>query len=458
MTTIRRIFSNLYYTNWLPRKYGGTLSERMAWFQSNLSGVYEEIESLRWALLSHLLSHAERYSPYYRKLFKDQHLRAADLCTPAGFERIPLLTREHLQKQFEELVSEMIARKTLIRSGTSGSTGKPTPYYQDQEYHRQSNVLAIRNLLRTGWQYGEPIAKVWGSPHELSQLAHWGGKVSNYLRNITIYPAYEMNSKRMLDWLKQMQDIRPAIIEGYTNALVGLVRFGQEQQIPMHTFGVKAVVCSAEMLFPWQRQVLAQAFGCQVYNRYGCRELSTIAHECSYGRMHINEDWVYLEITDGRGQPLPAGETGQIVLSGYFTEAMPFIRYAIEDIGALSPKEEPCPCGCSFRSLERLEGRVHDLIVLPQGGYVASQYFSMVIRQFDVSHFRVVQPTIDKVEVSLVVGTEFQDEHLNGIRLGLSKALPGIEVTIFKVVEIPTTPSGKFRFTISHVQSRTGLI
>ena len=260
-----------------------------------------------------------------------------------------------------------------------------------------------------------------------------------------------MSQANQRRWLEQLHRIRPVLVVGFTNVLVKLAEFSQESRMPVNDAGVKAIVCSADTLFPWHRQFIEKTFGCRLYNRYGSRELGTIAQECEHGRMHINDDWLYVEITDDMGHPVPRGETGQVVLTGFYNLGMPFIRYTIQDVAAFEPGDEPCACGRTFHALERLEGRIQDLIVMPEGGYIPGVFFGQVFKEFDIRQYQVVQPEIEKLEISLVPGVVFNEASLEKLRDMISEFTPGSQKNYHLVDDIPLNSSGKRRTIISHV-------
>jgi phenylacetate-CoA ligase len=63
-------------------------------------------------------------------------------------------------------------------------------------------------------------------------------------------------------------------------------------KMPRSLIGVYA---TAEVLTDAQRDLMQQAFGCKVFNQYGCREVPNIAWECRHGNMHVFADLVVLE-------------------------------------------------------------------------------------------------------------------------------------------------------------------
>ncbi len=449
MISLRRRLSQVYYASWFLRKQvsGVSLRERLEWFQSNERKSRLEIEALRWGLLRSLLEHANAHSPYYRELFRRLGAQPQELCTPQALASLPLLDRETLNAQRERLRAENADRSRLKLNSTGGSTGTPTYYYHDEQYAHLAAALQLRNQLWTGWRFGEGVVKVWGSAYDLrlqEDMRHW---LDNLLRNTTVLPAYGITPQGLSAWPGLLRRRRPSLLLGYTNALVALAQTG----VRMDDLGLKGVITTAETLFPAQRSLLEQAFGCRVFNRYGCRELSTIAHECACGDLHINEDWVYVEFVDQQGKPMPAGAVGQLALTGLFTHVMPFIRYAIQDAAAFYAVDEPCPCGMAFRRFARLEGKLQDLIALPRGGYVSGEFFAGVLRCRPVRQFQVRQPRLDLLEVYLTPLPNFSAQDEEAMRQIILQTCPGVQVRFFQVEHIPPAPSGKRRLTISQV-------
>jgi len=82
-------------------------------------------------------------------------------------------------------------------------------------------------------------------------------------------------------------------------------------------------------------------------------------------------------------------------------ERMPFIRYAIGDIGI--PSDEECPCGRTFPLMKVIEGRKDSLIVLPEGRLLSPRTFTIAMRMFKfykhIDQFRVIQKKTDLFEI-----------------------------------------------------------
>ena len=65
---------------------------------------------------------------------------------------------------------------------------------------------------------------------------------------------------------------------------------------------------------------------------------------------------MYLEIVDPEsGAPVPAGETGELVVTTLTRQGMPFIRYRTGDLSRLLA--DSCPCGTVLQRLDRVRGQ-----------------------------------------------------------------------------------------------------
>ena len=123
---------------------------------------------------------------------------------------------------------------------------------------------------------------------------------------------------------------------------------------------------------PWSeglREKLEDAWGgsydaCDIY---GLSEVIApgVAAECreNKGGLHVFEDHFFPEIVDPEtGEPVSAGDPGELVLTTLTKEAQPVIRYRTRDITRFLPGD--CPCGRTSRRIARLEGRVDDMLII----------------------------------------------------------------------------------------------
>jgi phenylacetate-CoA ligase len=96
----------------------------------------------------------------------------------------------------------------------------------------------------------------------------------------------------------------------------------------------KALVSSATTLLPDQRAFLEAHFGCPLIDMYALNEAGPVAFSREAGHEVLPHD-LYVEILDDAGRPMPAGERGEIVVTGGVNPNLPLIRYRTGDFAAL---------------------------------------------------------------------------------------------------------------------------
>src|SRR5262249_62351247 len=87
-----------------------------------------------------------------------------------------------------------------------------------------------------------------------------------------------LTEARMREFHDALRRYRPRVILGYARSAALFARFLRARGL--EPYRPHSLVTSAEVLEPEDRAVLEEVFGCPVFNRYGCREVSVVASEC----------------------------------------------------------------------------------------------------------------------------------------------------------------------------------
>lgn len=405
-----------------------------------------ELQNIR---LRQVLTFAARCVPYYQKILEQIALLPDSIDVRREMRRIPILTKSIIRENLSELIAEPINKSSFFENTTGGSTGVPLKFFQDQNY--QTTAAAIDVFVREWWGIRpyDRTALIWGADREFYQrslkerLYEWRLR----LRSIN---AFRMTDESLLDFCRMLKRWRPPYLMGYSSALEVLAKCAQHHNINNIKF--KAIRSSAEMLWPHQRQLISEVFNSPVYNFYGSREVNNLAAECpEEGRLHLISTWRYIEIVNERGEPLPDGELGFIIVTDLSNYSMPFIRYRNEDMGSYS--NVPCPCGRPSPILDKLIGRSTDLIRTPAGEVIHGEYFThLFYGHNNIRQFQVHQTTLDRLVVRYVPeGTSCSEsiaEIVKKIRERLGREMV---VSVEECNNIPIPSSGKHRFTISDV-------
>jgi phenylacetate-CoA ligase len=136
---------------------------------------------------------------------------------------------------------------------------------------------------------------------------------------------------------------------------------------------------------PWSeamRRDLEARLGLKAVDIYGLSEIMGpgVACECHQAQdgLHGWEDHFLFEIVDPKTmQPLPRGESGELVITTLTKEALPMIRYRTRDITRIT--DEPCICGRGFHRIMRVTGRNDDMLIIRGVNVYPSQVEAVLV-------------------------------------------------------------------------------
>lgn len=409
----------------------------------------QSLQVLAQDKLQRLLEFAYQNVPYYREVFHRSGIALDQLSTPEAFRQLPPLTKNDIRESLDEMVSTKLHGNHLIANSTSGSTGEPMRFYHDTRSNAYRKAGEIRGKEMTGFRFGEREVKLWGSPIDESSATNLFGRAHGRLTNLRFLSSYELAPRQMDQYIELMRRFKPVLMVSYPSALETFANYCREKQVTGDL--VKLILTSAETLFPHQRELFETQFGAEVFNRYGCREVSDIAQECvAHNGLHVSADRVMVEIVDEHGQLCKPGQPGEVLVTDLDNYAMPFIRYRIGDSATWS-EEKRCPCGRGLPLLAAVEGRSMDAVKSREGSTLGGTFWTILFRaRPGIKQFQVVQDSIDGINVSFVRGDGFEPAALDYFTLKIrEKCGPNFNVDYQEVPSIPNQQSGKRRLVIS---------
>ncbi|HZO89651.1 MAG TPA: hypothetical protein VFB38_15085 [Chthonomonadaceae bacterium] len=431
-----------------PQRYRQMLQEYQA-------GIPKDTVRSR---LAQLLAHCRQSVPYYaeamRRLGDGKDLeKDPERCLQA----LPILTKDTIRDEFERLKSADLASRKWVYNTSGGSTGEPVKIIQDVAYEDWSIALIYLYYHLAGYDVGEPVVYLWGSERDLfAGTIGWQKKLSNFLTATTFMNAFRMEAAQMRAYLDALNRKPPKMIVAYAQAIYELARFAQAEGLRVAP--QNAITASAGTLHPFMRETIETVFQARIFNRYGCREVGNIASEIP----GVQGLWVapwnnYVEIVDDEGCPVPPGVEGNILVTSLTNYAMPLLRYRIGDCGALAPGESPARTGRQV--LQKVTGRMTDNFRTRTGRVIPGEYFTHLLGvvlngKGAIKRFQLTQRDYDRIEVKIVRDERIPDgvntaEVIEKVALVMEKPCA---VTVDFVEDIPSTASGKYRFTISEVR------
>lgn len=405
----------------------------------------DDIEALQVKKLKYTIKEAATYVPYYRDLFKKEKINIKDIKNIKDIEMIPILEKKTIKENPERFINEKYNINNLYCISTSGTTGTPIQIFYNSD---------VRQL---NYAYYDRFLDNYGLIRN-SQIATFGGRILmdatqnkppfwrySYLQKNTLFSSYHLTDKNLPYYIEKLKSIKPYYIESYPSSIYTIAKYMEANKINGVNL-TKAIVTSAETLFPEQRKVIENVFGVKVADQYGCTEMCVFAGQCKEGNYHISMDYGIVEFLKKGNERAVCGEEAELICTGFINYVMPLIRYRIGDMGIFTRKE--CNCGCKFKIVKQITGRIDDMIVTPDGRKVSR--FGAVLYKLPVNEVQYVQEDINLLTVNIVKGNGYDYNTERIIKKELKKRLgSNISINFRYLTTIPRGKRGKLKTVIS---------
>lgn len=408
----------------------------------------EEIQRLQYAQANQLVRQAQQSVPFYRKRLAAAGISPERPLGPEEWRRIPLLTREDIQQQGQELEARPYpkAHGEGSRSSTSGSTGKPVTVLTTAVGQLMWSAITLRDHIwhrRELWRTSAAIRKIKG--HDTRErlavgFESWKAPVSDAFDS---GPGAMLSINTALDeQLKWLREVQPAYLLVYPTNLQALLDICRRDGggIP----GLLQVRTMAEIVTPELRAQCREVLGVEIADMYSSQECGYFALQCP-GHDHylVQAESCLLEVLRDDGEPCAVGETGRVVVTPLLAFAMPLLRYEIGDYATVGGAS---PCGRGLPVLERILGRVRNMLVQPDGQRIWPAFGTRtLVKLAPIRQYQFVQHDRHRVEARFALWRPFEgDEERRVVEFLRDKMPEGIDFHVTVVDEIPRSPGGKY--------------
>lgn len=285
-------------------------------------------------------------SPAVRDKFAAAGLKPEDVRGVEDLPRLPVTRKSELGRRQQEappfggFLAVPLERVQRIFAS-------PGPIYDPQgegeDYWRWRQAL-----VAAGFQAGDVVQNTF-SYH----LTPAGFMFDSALRSLgcTVVPAGVGNTELQA---QVMRDLRVTGYIGVPSFLYALLKKAEELGFASE-LALRRAWITAERLSEELRLLLREKYGVSVFQGYGTADTGCVAYECAEMKgLHLAEG-VVVEVVDPQtGEPVPDGETGEIVIT-LMEETYPLLRLATGDLSAFIA--EPCRCGRPGKRLAGVLGR-----------------------------------------------------------------------------------------------------
>jgi phenylacetate-CoA ligase len=397
-----------------------------------------DLEALQLQKLREAVTCALR-TPFYReRLGKAGISDAGAIKSLADLKRIPFTTKHDLREGFP-FGFLSVARDDVVRlHASSGTTGTPTTIYFTRDDISRWTGYVARSIYATGCNRTDVFQNMITYGLFTGGLGfHAGGEEVGML----VIPSGSGNTTRQF---RLMQDFGTTVVHATPSFLLHVESKMREERVSRDSIKLRKAFAGAEPYSEDTRRRIEELLTIDVYNSYGLSEMNGpgVAFECQCKNgLHLWEDGYIGEIVDPDTlEPVPEGETGELVLTCLCREATPILRYRTRDLSSFYT--EPCACGRSHRRLHRITGRTDDMLIINGVNVFPSQIEEviMAIREVGNNYLIVVEKegVLDRLTVKVEVGPNiFMDDSrpLNALKEKIRKIIQA-SITINPRVEL----------------------
>jgi phenylacetate-CoA ligase len=297
---------------------------------------WEELGALQRTALDRLWAWAAS-SPFYAARGVDRTLSAlAD-----RFAALPTTSKADLRAAYPFGMLAVPRSALATYHESSGTAGTPTPSYYTEEdwgdlterYARKwvpigpEDTFLVRTpyaLMVTG-HLAHAAARAKGAtvvPGDNRSLAMPYSRVVRVLHTLGVTLTWSMATETLM-WA----------------AAARLAGLDPATDFP----ALRAVFVGGDALSDRRRRRIQEIWRVPVVEEYGSTETGSLAGACQQGRLHLWADRAIFEVFDPGTETLRPDGTGQLVVTPLYRQAMPLLRYNLEDDVQVS--YDPCPCG-----------------------------------------------------------------------------------------------------------------
>lgn len=433
-------------------RYPPSFHERLDGLRASDHAGPSDIAGYQDEQLRSLIRYVYEYVPHYRDEMRRRKLHPDDFRCRDDLALLPVLTREDVGRLGKRLQSTESAGAKGVTIRTSGSTGSSLSILRSRESIVFQYAVAWRHRARHGVEWGTWQLNFLGRqvvPPGQVRPPYWRWNTPNHMAHISMH---HITAEKAPSIVAFINGHHFPLFSGYPSLLHTLGLLVEHLGLGISSPPV-LVATSSENLLDTQRTDIARAFGTVVSDHYSASEGCAALSQCEHGSYHEDHEFGILERLDP--SPGPGGATtARIVATGLTNRLMPLLRYDTGDLAVWAPADEPCACGRHAPRVLRVDGRLEDYIVTPEGRRI--QRCDHIFKETEqVRECQIVQRTPGEIVLRVVARGGYSQRDEDALRRGVHHWLsPELTVAFEYVPDLEREPNGKLRAVKSELGGR----
>jgi phenylacetate-coenzyme A ligase PaaK-like adenylate-forming protein len=318
-------------------------------------------------------------------------VRAEDITRAEDWRKLPFLTKEELRDAYPYGLACARASGYRRIQMSSGTTGNPilNPYTA-ADVAQWGEVMA-RCYVAAGVGRGDVIQIT------ASFGLFTGGFGFHYGAEHIGAMVIPTGAGRTGLQLRLMRDLKATVVTAIATYPLRLIEAAREERFDLRSLSLRVGILGSEMWSDELRARIERDLRIRTFDMIGMTESGGpgLGIDCSaHAGIHVWEDHYHPEIVDpATGTVVPDGAEGELVISTLTREGLPLIRYRTHDLTRVVSRAR-CDCGRTSLRLDRLRGRVDDMVIYKGINFYPRQIEMTLLRHAGVSHeYQVVIDT-----------------------------------------------------------------
>ena len=374
----------------------------MQYFQKDIETMSKaDKRALQSERLVKIVKYAYDNQPPYRAKMDAMGIKPEDIKSIDDISKLPFTVKQDLRDAYP---FGMMARpkKDLVRlHASSATTGKLTVAGYTQGDIDVWGECAARSLVMAGADEESVVHVAYGYGLFTGGLGmHYGGEKLG----ACVVPASAGNTQKQIQLLC---DFGADIICCTPSYIIYLAEEIEKMGLKIgEDIKLKGGIFGAEAWSEGMREDIEKRLGLRACDIYGLSEIAGpgVACDCQFKTgMHFQDDHFYPEIVDvDTLEPVPYGQSGELVITTLTKEGMPLIRYRTRDIASLN--DDPCPCGRTSVKLNKITGRSDDMLIIRGVNVFPSQIESVLLKNESVEpHYHINVDRVNNLDTMEII-------------------------------------------------------
>jgi len=318
-------------------------------------------------------------------------VRAEDISRVEDWRKLPFLTKEELRDAYPYGLACARASGYRRIQMSSGTTGNPilNPYTA-ADVEQWGEVMA-RCYAAAGVGRGDIIQI---TPSFGLFTGGFGFHYGAERLGAMVIPT---GAGRTGLQLRLMRDLKATVVTAIATYPLRLIEAAREERFDLGSLSLRVGLLGSEMWSDELRVRIERDLRIRAFDIIGMTESGGpgLGIDCAArAGIHVWEDHYYPEVVDpATGAVVADGTEGEFVISTLTREGLPLIRYRTHDLTRVVSRSR-CDCGRTSLRLDRLRGRIDDMVIYKGINFYPRQIEMTLLRHAGVSHeYQVVIDT-----------------------------------------------------------------